>query len=187
MNLRRWRVLLSSLFTTFVVLVVGASIVPAPSTYAIGAHSIILPYGASGYHYLVVAHGDDPGFQKPGYNDSSFNQNGVAAFGYSADGCPLDSRIKTPWAPNTDLLVRITINLPPGTTGLKIHVAIDNNVIVYWNGDKFGSVKHEQCAQLNTLDKEVPNADITPGANLLALRAIDTGSSTFLDLEVTQK
>jgi hypothetical protein len=188
LKLCRWRVLLTSLFIVLAVLTVSMSIVRVPSSYALGHNSnVILPYGASGYHYLQVQHGADQGFQQPGFDDSSWNQNGVAAFGYSANGCPLDSHIKTTWDPNTDLLIRIMINVPPGTTGLKIHVAIDNDVIVYWNGKKFGSATHEQCAQLNTLDKAIPKGDIMPGQNLLAVRAIDRGSSTYLDLEITEK
>ena len=170
------------------VLTLGVSFVHSPSTYASGHSSkIILDYGASGYHYLVVTTGADQGFQNPGYNASSFKHDGIAAFGYVAIGCPLDQNIKTAWSPNTDLLIRRNIDLLAGTTGLTVHVAIDNDAIVYWNGKEIGSKIHEGCAQLNSLNVQVPDKDILVGKNLLAVRGTDRGGSTYLDMQVSEK
>jgi hypothetical protein len=181
--------LVSSLIIVLAVaLTLGVGIVHTPSTYAVGHSSkIILDYGASGYHYLVVPVGDDPGFQNPGYNASSFKRDGIAAFGFAANGCPLDKNIKTPWASNTDLLIRRTIDLPAGTTGLTVHVAIDNDAIVYWNGKEIGSTTHDGCAQLDSLKAHVPDKDIQVGKNLLAIRGTDRGASTYLDLQISEK
>jgi hypothetical protein len=193
LKLRRWHILVSSLILVFaVVLTLGVGMVHTPSTHAAGYRSpievnsnaqIILHYGA-GYHYKVVQTGADQGFQDPGYNASSF-QAGKAAFG-TGNGCPLDSTIHTPWSPNTDILVRKTLFLPAGTTGLTVHLAIDNDAVVYWNGVQIGSIVHDGCAAHDTLIAPVPDSAVRVGKNLLAIRGTDRGGETYLDLQVRQ-
>ena len=147
---------------------------------------IILDYGASGYRYEVVPTGADQGFQAPTFNDSAF-QDGTAAFGGALNGCPLDLTIKTPWASNTDILVRHDINLTAiPTKGLTIHLAVDNDAVVYWNGVQVGSVVHDGCAAKDTLIANVPNSALVVGENVLAIRGTDRGASTYLDLQVLQ-
>lgn len=145
--------------------------------------SIIVDYGASGYHYLEVPTGADQGFQAPTYDDSAFHI-GSAAFGLALNGCPLDSTIQTNWDSNTDMLVRRDITLPPGTTSLAIHVAIDNDVVVYWNGTQVGATTHDGCAAQDTLIANVPASVLTNGSNVLAVRGTDRGASTYLDLQI---
>ncbi len=145
--------------------------------------STIVDYGAAGYRYEVVPIGANPGFQNPAYNDQAFS-NGAGAFGVPLNGCPLDSTIKTDWASNTDILVRRDIDIPAGTMGLTIHLAIDNNAVVYWNGTQVGSVAHGGCAARDSLIASVPNSALVVGANVLAIRGTDLGASTYLDLQV---
>ena len=196
MKLRRWHMLVSSLLLVLAVaLTLGVGIVPTRSTHAAGYSSqievkseahIVLRYGASGYRYKVVKHGADQGFQDPAYNASSFKE-GRAAFGTGVNGCPLDPTIHTPWPPNTDILVRKAIDLPAGTTELTVHVAIDNDAVVYWNGVEIGATVHEYCAAHNTLIAPVPDSAVLAGKNLLAIRGTDRGGSTYLDLQVLQR
>jgi hypothetical protein len=145
--------------------------------------SVIVDYGASGYLYEVVPTGTVQGFEVPTFDDSAF-QTGRAAFGLALNGCPLDATINTSWASDMDILVRRDINLPTKTTGLNVHVAIDNDVIVYWNGVQIGSAVHEGCAARDTLIAPVPNSVAVVGENVLAIRGIDRGASTYLDLQV---
>jgi hypothetical protein len=176
-----------------VALTLGVGIVHIQSTYAAEYSSqievnskahIVLPYGSE-YHYKVVQTGADQGFQDPAYKASSF-QVGRAAFGTGVNGCPLDSTIKTPWSPNTDILVRKAIDLPAGTIGLTVHVAVDNDAVVYWNGVQIGTIVHDGCAARDTLIAPVPDSAVLAGKNLLAIRGTDRGGSTYLDLQVRQ-
>lgn len=195
MKLRRWHMFVSSLMIVFAVaLTLGVGLVHTQFTHAAGPSShiqvnskihIFVPYEATGYHYKVVPTGADQGFQNPGYNASSF-KNGMAAFGTGVNGCPLDSTIKTPWTPNTDILVRKSIDIPAGTTGLTVHLAIDNDAIVYWNGVQIGTITHDGCAAHSSLIASVPDTAVLTGKNLLAIRGTDRGGSTYLDLQVRQ-
>jgi hypothetical protein len=153
-----------------------------PGTAASQATTVV-PYGASGYRYEVVAHGALPTFQSPGFDASGFS-TGAAPFG-SGGSCPLDPTVQTLWPIETDVLVRRTINFPSGASGVTIAIAIDNDAFVYWDGNLVGSQIHEHCATRGSLIVSVPDALVHPGNNLLAVRGVDHGVETFLDIRVT--
>ena len=147
--------------------------------------SLVLEYGSGDYHYAEVAVGGGPtGFSEVGFDDSAFAV-GTAPFGQSVDvfACPLEAT--TPWAPNTDLLVRRNVTLPAGATNVVIHVAIDNDLELFWNGVSIADVQHDGCPTHDSVEIEVPIALLTAGANTMAARASDRGGETFLDLSIT--
>jgi hypothetical protein len=147
--------------------------------------TVIIPYLATGYKFKVVGHGGDPGFEQPSFSDSTFS-TGNAGFG-SGGFCPLDSTANTFWPLNTDILLRKQFNLPAGTTNLKVGVAIDNDVQVFINGvDISGGIRfHEGCASRDSFVFTAPDSILNAGSNLLAVRAIDRGVVSYVDVQVT--
>jgi hypothetical protein len=69
---------------------------------------------------------------------------------------------------------------------LTISVAIDNDIQVFMNGqDVSGGVRiHEGCATRNTFFFNVPPSVLKAGSNLLAVRAIDRGSESYVDVQI---
>lgn len=136
------------------------------------------PYGSCGWRYKQVEHGGDPGFQSgpepPGFS------SGCAAFGSDPHGCPLPHQ--TNWDVDTDMLLRRTVRVPDGTTDVTVGVAIDNDFFAYWDGALIGSGTHDGCAEF---DSFVFGAPPTPGDHLLAVRGIDRGGESFLDVRIT--
>lgn len=167
-----------ALVATVFLLALLAFPAPAPSQA-----TVVVPYGAPGYRYMVVAHGALPTFQNPAFDDSGFG-TGAAPFG-SGGSCPLDATVQTSWPTDTDILVRKTINFPAGASGVTIGAAIDNDIQVYWNGSLVGSHIHEGCATQDSLLVSVPDALVQAGNNLLAVRGVDRGVISFLDIRVS--
>src|SRR4051794_33489817 len=99
--------------------------------------SSLIPYLDTGWKYKVVPYNDWPGFESPGFDDSSFAL-GDAGFGTEdfSFGCALyhPPDLKTPWAPSTDILLRKTFTVPPGAGPVRVAVAIDDQVQVFVNG-----------------------------------------------------
>ena len=156
----------------------------AGATVAVTTASVILPYRASGYRFSVYPQGGAPaGFEAVGFDDSSWS-SGTAAFG-SGGGCSLQSSVATSWPTNTDLLLRRHLSLPAGTTGVTITGGVDNDASVYWNGGLVGQLGHEFCPALDNFSVPVPDGALRAGDNVLAVRAVDRGAESFLDLRVT--
>jgi hypothetical protein len=164
-------------------LTAAALVAVLASPAAAAPQTTVVPYGAPGYRYQAVAHGAFPTFQSPSFDSSGFAA-GVAPFGSGGD-CPLSSVLGTFWPTNTDLLVQRTIAFPHGATDVSIGVAIDNDVYVYWNGQLVGSQKHEFCAAHDSLVVSVPDVKVHSGSNLLAVRGVDRGIESFLDVFVS--
>ncbi|GEM_PF-1933188 len=147
---------------------------------------VIIPYDAPGYKYLQTAWGGGAGFQAPGFNDAAWATD-TAGFGITGS-CPLNTsaHVKTPWAPNTDMLIRKHFTLPGGAGDVKVAVAIDNDVQVFVNGyDVSGGLRaHENCAAYGSFVFNVPSSALNAGDNVLAVRGHDRGVLTFLDVEV---
>ena len=148
-----------------------------------GAQTTVVPYGAPDYRYMVVAHGALPTFQDPAFDDSAFSI-GAAPFG-SGGECPLGPTFQTLWPIDTDVLVRRTINFPAGASAVSVGIAIDNDVDVYWNGTLVGQQTHEGCATQDSLVVPVPDALVQAGNNVLAVRGIDRGIMSLLDIRVS--
>jgi hypothetical protein len=173
----------------------------------------LVPYGSS-YLYQVGAYNVAPGFQAPSYVPTTGWSTASGAFGsVGSTECPIFSDtqfpLRTNWPINMDLVLRKTFTLPSGwTTPLTVSAAIDNDVIVYVNGNPLtvdgsgnplysfpangfysfdassGFVTHENCATRGELTFTVPASYLVAGQNVLAIRARDRGSVDYLDVEV---
>src|SRR6478736_8295243 len=100
--------------------VVGALALIAPPAQA-ATPSTVVPYGSGGYRYEEVAHGaGSPTFDQPSFDDSAF-AIGTSPFGETSI---CGNVAATPWAINTDLLVRRHVSLPGGTNSVVVHIAI---------------------------------------------------------------
>jgi RHS repeat-associated protein len=158
----------------------------SPLIGPLSPQSVLLPYGSAGYRYKVVAYDALPGFEQPSFDDVAAGfSNGTAAFGNSSCG----GGYTTLWDGLTDVVTRMTINVPAGTAGVRVSVAIDNDVQVFWNGTDIsgGLVQSEGCATPDEYNFVVPDGQLSVGNNLLAVRGRqrDSGSASHLDLKVT--
>lgn len=155
--------------------------------YSLPAETVaFMTYGSTSYKYSVVAHGQGAGFEQPGFNDTGFFV-GDAAFGSGGGfNCPLIPTERTNWPVNTDLLLRKQFNLDALPDTLIIRVAIDNDVQIFVNGqDVSGGIRtHEGCAVIDTYVFSAPKSILKLGANLLAVRAIDRGTESYVDVQV---
>ena len=159
--------------------------------------STLVPYGATGYRYLVVdSTTSGGGFEQPTFNDTTAEfSDGNAAFG-SGGGCSLQSTVHTNWPIDTDILLRKTFVVPGGVGSVKIKVAIDNDIQVFVNGTDVtatagtanlvnGFQRHENCATLDSFIFVVPDNLIHTGTNLVTLRARDRGVESLVDMSVS--
>ncbi len=151
----------------------------------------LIPYGSGGWSYSIVPYDQQLGFSAPAY-DSTGWPVGQGPFGGWEKGldqvCVLNASIVTEWPNYTDLLVRRSIQLCPGASGLEIEAAIDNDIQVFFNGVDIsnGMVEHELCAEYGAAESTfaVPDALLQIGENVLAVRARDREVISFLDLTV---
>jgi hypothetical protein len=172
-----------SMVAAIVALPAIGAVVFSPSAALAEPSTSVLDYGAGEYRYLEVQPGGGPpDFAASDYDDGGFF-TGPGPFGNNPFGCPIEP--VTNWSQNTDLLVRRTIALPPGTTDVTVYVAIDNDVDLFWNGAPLGSFTSEGCATYDAIAVSVPAALLVGGTNVLAARAHDRGVASFLDLRVT--
>ena len=179
--------LAASLLLAAVFLVLRTAVAGAQVQTQTAENKEIVPYQAAGYKYKVVSPGGGAGFEKPNFDDSSFS-TGDAAFGTTPGvGCPLESTIKTNWPVNTDILVRKSFELPPNTKNLKVHVAIDNKVQVFLNGQDIsgGMMDSGGCAVKDRYVFTAPDNVLQGGTNVLAVRGNDYGVVAYLDVKVT--
>lgn len=148
----------------------------------------IISYGDTGYRYKVVSHGEEEGFEQPGFDDFEFS-TGDAGFGIPSGVCPLNNPtdVRTTWPLNTDILLRKQFTLLSGSNTLKVGVAIDNDVQVFINGhDISGGLRvHENCPTRDSFVFAVPGEVLTVGTNLLAVRGRDRGGLSYLDIQLT--
>jgi hypothetical protein len=159
----------------------------------------IIPYQATGYMYLSGTYGLESGFETTAYTPGSSWQTGNAPFGSTnlAATCPLLAPSATPWATDTDMLLRKNFTLPAWwTSGITMGIAIDNDFQVFVDGvnvtpttaagydPSSGFVKHENCA---TKDSYTFPISVTGGSHLLAIRARDRGTVDYVDTRLTAR
>lgn len=90
-------------------------------TAARGADTVVVPYGAAGYRYTVVAFGAGAGFERQEFDDSNWKSGG-APFGTRSGFCPIYGTVRTTWPINSDLLLRKRFTLPSGARAVKVAV-----------------------------------------------------------------
>jgi hypothetical protein len=102
-------------------------VVSAPLAFA--SSGTIVPYGAGGYSFKIVPHGDLAGFQSPTFDATAagFQTNGTAPF---SNGAACAYQAATDWPASTDLLVRKEVTVPSSAAGLTVSLAIDNDDVV---------------------------------------------------------
>ncbi len=144
----------------------------------------LVPYQATGWSYHQVSPGDplESQFQDPNFDDSGWAV-GQAAFGGSGYGCPLEATLHTGWATNTHMLLRRTVFADP-LAPVVLHLAIDNDANVWFNGTQVLSVTHEGCASLDSYNVTVPSSLVNAGMNVVAIQAIDRGVVAFFDMRI---
>ncbi len=174
-----------------VTIVALASCLCGVSAGAASAPQTLLPYG-SPFTYKQVTHGELLDFQSPEFRPDATWADGNAPFGGgSGYYCgPSDSQFNTKWESNTDLLLRHVLVVPPGAYSVLVHVEVDNDAQVFWDGQDIsnGVRTHDQCA---TQD-DIGPFPVPPGPllspqhpHVLAVRAIDRGLLTRLDVSVS--
>ena len=160
---------------------------------------LLVPYGAAGYRFKVLADSTIPGggFEVPEFDDVAAGfSDGRAPFGDGIDLCPLDETENTRWPTDTDLLLRRTFSLPAGASNLTLSVAIDNDLQVFVNGVdvtatgrpnliEAGFQRHGGCAEHGSFMFAVPDSVLHDGPNVLAIRARDRGVVSHFDLRAT--
>jgi len=162
---------------------VGSGIWGRSESFGVRGAGLLMPYQSPGWKYQIVARNALPGFQAIGYDDSAW-PTGTAGFG-SGGACPLQSKVGTTWPVNTDCLLRKVISIPGGgVTNVRIWLAIDNDAYVYWNEVGVFQTGHENCPAYDDFSFVVPDAAIVAGDNVLAVRAIDRGVESFVDLRL---
>lgn len=138
----------------------------------------------SPYNMSTMSGAGDGTFAQPSFDTSSWSTGGVMPFGDNVCGNFSPATTATPWAPNTDLLLRKTVQLPAGAYDVHISGTIDNDISIYLNGTYLGS-DHEGFCRANTINMTAPQSAVRGGDNLLAVRAHDYGDGTYVGLSLT--
>ncbi len=170
-------------------------IVPAA---ALGQTNVVLlPYGSGGYKYQFAQSTSSTItsgiFYTNGWNESGCSSNGVAAFGTlnsaGTPPCLLNdaTHIKTIWPTTKDLIVRKRVTVPAGAQNVRVKVAIDDGVSVWWNGTNIsGGIRmSNDCATENgNFIFTVPAALVKTGENILTARGVWVNQKNYLDMQV---
>ncbi|GGK99462.1 hypothetical protein GCM10012284_37360 [Mangrovihabitans endophyticus] len=171
----------------FLSLSAGAVVVAAGAIAAVGnadAAEIVtaVGYGSDGWSYQQVTRGGEAGFEQSGYAPAAFWATGRAAFGTTGGACSWNNadRVHTGWGADSDMLLRRSFRVPAGVRTVRITGTVDNNADVYVNGALVQHVENGNCVA----DGIAVDAPVVSD-NLLAVRAADTGTETFVDLQVT--
>jgi hypothetical protein len=144
----------------------------------------LVPYQASGWKYLQVQHNDPLNQTFMGAFDDSGWNIGQGAFGSEEIGeCSLGGTLHTPWSSNTNMLLRRTFTADI-TQPITVYIGIDNDATVYVNGAPVLTVGHNGCPQLDNFSALVPPVFLQPNENVLAVRAVDNGDVSYVDVRL---
>ncbi|MGB5872436.1 MAG: right-handed parallel beta-helix repeat-containing protein, partial [Bacteroidota bacterium] len=174
----------------------------------------IVNYNDEGYKYQFVKSRDGKTgtFYDPGKSDEAIggweDPDGQGAWGTlnkpKSDPCPLNipEQINVKWPSSRDLLIRRWIDESEigAIQNVRVNVALDNGVIVYWNGQEVGRVLDDDCAEETYPGSGIPKGDKTfevlpddlkiegvPAGSrkhLLAVRGLWLSAKNYLDIEV---
>jgi hypothetical protein len=163
-----------------------------PVCCVVGAgKEIVLPYG-SNWLYLVAPLGTQiPGFENPGFDDSSWNE-GSAPFGsYSCDGiqmCPFDPSSLTCWPSNSSIFLRKFFFVPSSAQSIKIKAKYNSMYAkLYLNGNLLGEGGVQACGEEITDGVEIPASPpyVFKGEiNLIALQLENSQGTSFFDISI---
>ena len=150
---------------------------------------IVVPWLDSNYMVRQVETNEDPrGWTRLDFNLSGFSQR-PAGFGTRGGTCTYNSPqyVRTNWDPNHDLLLRRSFILPSNVNSLTITIAVDNAAQVWVNETQISSMMFSNGCPSRTPPKAIVlhATNLRPGqANLIAVRARDTGGETYFDMQV---
>jgi hypothetical protein len=177
----------------FRTLIVGLAVtlplaaVAIPSSASAATTVTALALGSKGWRYKQVAIGaGGVAFTKPGFKDRKWAV-GREGFGTAVGRCPWNNtaHVKTPWAGNTDILIRHHVKLPKKAKSVRIMGTVDNDAYVYLNGHRLGHVLNGYC-MVGGINLLVP-ARYLKADNVVAVRGHDYGAPTYLNVEVTYR
>lgn len=145
---------------------------------------IVIAFQSSDWRYIEIPYGEVSGFEQPLFDDSSW-QVGQAGFGTTNGVCSWnnDADVHTTWNGSDDLLVRKRFSLGSDRSGLQIKGTVDNHSDIYVNGTLIASGQGGFCSS-NGIDNAIPEQLLTE-KNVLAIRARDDGSASYLDVELS--
>jgi hypothetical protein len=147
---------------------------------------------SSPYRFLRIGENEapPPGFEQPGFDETSFPNVGNAPFGFD---CSLESKITTDWPINTQLLVRRHVSIQAGDTNVRVMVSVDNDIrALFFNGTLIAeNLDHEGCAIPGeaTFRIDVPQEVngrkvVQLGDNVVAYWLRDRGGGSFFDTQI---
>ncbi len=155
--------------------------------------SVLVPFGGANYKYLITKAQTIPrNYEHPTFDDSRWAA-ARAAFGTlsipNTPPCPLNDTafVKTFWDQSREILLRKRFNLPAGAQNVRVTVAIDNAVQVYFNGtDISGGIRyHDDCASATgDFTFSVPASLLRVGENVIAVRGFWQSGKSYLDIKV---
>ncbi|MEV8638278.1 hypothetical protein AB0395_42155 [Streptosporangium sp. NPDC051023] len=188
MSSKSWRFLLAGFAASSVLAATAFSVsTPALASETGDTRQAVvtaLDYNSTDWTYLQVPPAIDvPLFYERGFDDSSW-RTGQEGFG-TATGCAFNNpgNVKTPWAVNTDILVRHWLHIPRDAQQVRIQGTVDNDAQVYLNGHLVQTARSGNC-NTGAIDVVVP-VTYLDCCNLLAIRGHDYGGSTYLNVRVT--
>ncbi|MGI5232782.1 hypothetical protein [Actinoallomurus sp. CA-142502] len=160
---------------------------PASASPARARQTVVtaLGFNSTDWRYLQVPPAaDQPLFYRRHFDDSGW-PTGQEGFGTVTAGCAWNNpaHVKTPWAVNTDILVRHWVHIPRDAQQVRIEGTVDNDAQVFFNGELVQTAKSGNCAA-GAINVVVP-ANVLDCCNVLAIRGHDYGRSTYLNVRVT--
>jgi hypothetical protein len=178
--------LIKGLAAIFLAFLSAFGLGPLPLIAAAAADStaVALDYGSTGWSYKQVPYDSEPGFQSPGFDDTSWAV-GTAAFGSTNERCAwnIPDRVHTAWNLGTDVLLRHRFTVPAGASIVHINGTVDDNADVYVNGALLQHVENGFCAA-DGINVDVPSS-ILGTDNMIAIRGRDLGDADFIDVQIT--
>jgi len=122
------------------------------------------------------------GWEKPDFNDSSWNE-GPGGFGEpSTPG----SKVRTTWK-TPDIWLRRTIDLPSGSLeGLSLNIHHDEDTEVFINGVQAFTARGYITDYIAQPLDEKTLAALKPGKNTIAIHTKQTGGGQYIDLGLTR-
>ncbi len=142
----------------------------------------LVPWADSTWKYVVVAPGEQQGFESPSFDDSEWTA-GRAPFGTQT--CSGGTAPATGWPANTSLLARMRLNLSCPTDEIFVRVVVDDRIQVWVNGLDVTNSQGSGHACGNSFVFQVPREALIAGDNTIAVRATDFGGLTYFDASVT--
>ncbi len=175
----------------------------APAISLGQANKMFVPFLSRGYKTLFVKNNSS-------FVNTFYLYNGEAGAGFydtsaaygtfnntNSPPCPLNDQslgyVRTLWPSSRDLLLKRYIAFPAGTRNVKVRVALDNGIQIYFNGKEVthGPWNHNSCASalgdtvFTVPDSYLHTGSSTVSTDTLAIHGVWLSSKNYLDLQIT--